>query len=289
VIISYSFRRPGVLGNSERIFEKKFVDPILAGMPSDACEEDVRESDAQLDVMKEKLQPYVQRRDASILLNDPPPMQQVVLHVRQTKLQARLYGAYKKLRKTGANNFLKTFNQLRPVHNHPGCLLVSHRASTPTEAAAKAAAESVAPLSLPDQPLKEKKDVKLTIKAECPKGDSSGVIDLISESESEQEEVDTKEAPGDTVEKMSDARIDEEWWGKVARREGLENLKNAENGIKIVLLFHILVHSSILDEKVVVFSQCLKVSQEWIVSRFPSPLSYPDPTLLPFHRLSPDT
>ena len=68
------------------------------------------------------LDPYVHRVDSSELRKDLPPMQQVVLHVRQTSLQSKIYRAHKRFQRnpfTDANSFLKQYATLRPVHNHP--------------------------------------------------------------------------------------------------------------------------------------------------------------------------
>lgn len=78
------------------------------------------------------LDPYVHRVDSSELRKDLPPMQQVVVHVRQTSLQSKLYRAYKRHQRdllrssvNTCNSFLKQFSLLRPVHNHPVSLIVA--------------------------------------------------------------------------------------------------------------------------------------------------------------------
>jgi hypothetical protein len=50
-----------------------------------------------------------------------------------------------------------------------------------------------------------------------------------------------------------------EWWRKTAKRNGnVENLKDIENGYKVLLLLHILVQAQELGDKVLLFSQCLR-------------------------------
>ena len=86
------------------------------------------EGGKKLNEIQKSLKPFLQRKDASVLLQDLPPMQQVVLHVRQTKIQNRLYGAYKKHQQSNeenSKNFLRMYSNLRVVHNHPGCLLMN--------------------------------------------------------------------------------------------------------------------------------------------------------------------
>ena len=67
----------------------------------------------------------LQRKDATILLDDLPPMQQVVLVIRQTKTQSRLYRAFARYKqKKSITNFFTTYQMVRPLHNHPGTLLL---------------------------------------------------------------------------------------------------------------------------------------------------------------------
>jgi SNF2 family DNA or RNA helicase len=279
-----SYVRPGVLGTSERAFEREYVDPILAGEPSDAPEDALQLADEKLNKLQETLEPYVHRKDATVLLKDLPPMQQVVLQIRRTKVQSRLYNAFKKHRATSegaeSNNFLKDFHALRPIHNHPGCLLRSKTvkdmeltSTKPTVAvsnngdsntgASKTVTEAsrleTAPGKKDTQPLKPAKhetdtsSTKQSISSGDKKKESgvttsgNGIIDLISDSEDEDPDA------------MEEETIsNEEWWRKVARRDDVE-LSDITSGNKVVLLLHILMHASILDERVVVFSQCLKV------------------------------
>ena len=78
----------------------------------------------------ETISSSIHRLDSSVLAKDLPPMQQAVIHVRQSKVQASLYGAFKKYRKsTDNNNFLDQYSQLFPVNNHPATLLMRPRVS----------------------------------------------------------------------------------------------------------------------------------------------------------------
>lgn len=134
--------RPGVLGvKTEAEFERKFRAPIEAGLPSDAPPQTVLESLELQRALKNALEPYVHRKDASVLRNDLPHMQQAVLHLRPTKIQTQLYNAFKKLQKPGDasitdyNNFLRMYSELRPIHNHPACLLQLGKAGKPSDRA----------------------------------------------------------------------------------------------------------------------------------------------------------
>jgi SNF2 family DNA or RNA helicase len=81
--------------------------------------------------------PYVHRKDASELKKVLPPLQEVVLYVRQSRIQCRLYRGYDFLRKQedseeatqNYNNFFRLCSATRPLHNHPGCLLLADEKS----------------------------------------------------------------------------------------------------------------------------------------------------------------
>ena len=88
-----SYIRPNLLGDSEKRFQKEYIDPIQAGMGSDAPQDVKCLADERLTTLFQTLKPFVQRRDASLLLADLPSLQQVCLHLRPTKLQRVLYRA----------------------------------------------------------------------------------------------------------------------------------------------------------------------------------------------------
>lgn len=73
----------------------------------------------------ETISSSIHRLDSSILEKDLPPMQQAVIHVRQSKVQISLYRAFNKHQEsTGNKNFLDHYSQLFPVNNHPATLLM---------------------------------------------------------------------------------------------------------------------------------------------------------------------
>jgi transcriptional regulator ATRX len=188
------------------MFDKTFVIPITKGMASDAPNIAVYNSMSQSKLLNEKLAPYVQRKDATELMKELPRMQQVVLHIRQSRMQCRLYRYFQRFQKTPDGtpykNFFRMYTALRPIHNHPGCLMLSWDKASQTNASTK-----------------DNED------------DSGGGGEATSSSS---------------------------WWMNLFKKESPENLKEVENGFKIVLLLHILVLSERLGDKVLVFSQCLK-------------------------------
>ena len=118
---------------TESDFDKTFVLPIMNGMASDAPLAAVYNSMVQSNLLNERLMPHVQRKDASELMKELPPMQQVVLHVRQSRMQCSLFRYYQRLQKSDSihKNFLKMYTTLRPITNHPGTLFLSSSDKTP--------------------------------------------------------------------------------------------------------------------------------------------------------------
>ena len=121
-----SFVRPEVLGSSEAKFDKEYAEPIMRGLASDASDIAIRTSNEASKQLHNVLSPHVHRKDATVLRKELPPMQQVILHIRQTKSQARLYRAFNGYRKAnGITNFFQSYQMTRPIHNHPGTLVMS--------------------------------------------------------------------------------------------------------------------------------------------------------------------
>jgi SNF2-related domain len=120
-----NFVRPNVLGHSvEARLDREFAKPIERGMSSNVSAQDHWKSLDKARELHEMLEPYIHRVDSSEL-RKLLPMQQVVLHVRQTRLQSKFYQSYKRHQKQlgssggNASSFLKQFAALRPIHNHP--------------------------------------------------------------------------------------------------------------------------------------------------------------------------
>ena len=104
--------------------------PIDKGMPSDATPAEVQECELKSCQLKNILAPYVDRKDSTVLRETLPPMQQVILHVRQSKMQSNLYKVLKRFeKKNDITNFLTRYALARPLHNHPACLLMKASSS----------------------------------------------------------------------------------------------------------------------------------------------------------------
>eukprot|EP00522_Entomoneis_paludosa_P014814 CAMPEP_0172450822 /NCGR_PEP_ID=MMETSP1065-20121228/9040_1 /TAXON_ID=265537 /ORGANISM="Amphiprora paludosa, Strain CCMP125" /LENGTH=1131 /DNA_ID=CAMNT_0013202661 /DNA_START=38 /DNA_END=3433 /DNA_ORIENTATION=- len=121
------YLRPGVLLPYAE-FEREYVIPIVQGLTSDCSKEQEKQSAARTAVLTKLLEPFMHRKSSSELAKDLPPMQQVVLYTRQSKLQQRLYRSHKlQQNRRDCRNFFAAFSALKPIHNHPGCLLMRNQ------------------------------------------------------------------------------------------------------------------------------------------------------------------
>mmetsp|Transcript_24535 Transcript_24535/g.67732 ORF Transcript_24535/g.67732 Transcript_24535/m.67732 type:complete len:1132 (+) Transcript_24535:802-4197(+) len=236
--IMVSYIRPNILGASQTEFQNEYIDPINAGMGTDAPAEMKVIADDRLESLCARLKSFVNRKDASLLQRDLPPLKQVCLHLRPTKLQRSLYRAYKEhKRATDDYNFLKQYACLRLVHNHPGTLL-------------------------PKEGYESGGDNNRRFSARIP---SNGISN-------EQEAKDSLDWPFSSDDDSSDDDDDDysdddnrseensiEWWRKTAEKFGTVNMTDTQSGNKCIILLHILAHATILGEKTVVFTQSLKV------------------------------
>jgi SNF2 family DNA or RNA helicase len=216
-----SFVRPGLLGNSEKKFQKEYMDPIQSSMASDAAEDKKTVADDRLTRFVDTLEPFIHRRDASLLRNDLPSLQQVCLHVIPTKIQRALYGAFREHQEvTNEKNFLKQYTALRPVSNHPGTLFLRNLKRKDSGNKKKQIIEnppveqmaSKLP-SIKSEPVEDK--VPQTCRGNQEPQDADFVIEIYS---SEEEEDDGDES----------FETNNTWWTKVSKKFGAEKMKRIE-------------------------------------------------------------
>jgi SNF2 family DNA or RNA helicase len=123
-----NFLRPNaLLQGNVKDFENDYIRVIDKGMASDAGLEDVRKSLSKQKELNGLLSPFIDRVDCSILKDELQPMTQVVLHVRQTRLQSNLYRAFTRYSKANPelklNNVFNRYACLKPIHSHPAAVL----------------------------------------------------------------------------------------------------------------------------------------------------------------------
>ena len=183
-------------------------------------------------------------------------IQQAVIHVRPSKMQLRLYRAFKKYSKQkGVTNFFNLYNNLFPVSNHPGCLVtpklnghtVNNTTNKSTSTADTKGMKSYDPTI--SQPCGKS--------AQCAPHPENDIINLLDDSD---EEDDFFNASINECEKKASTSSSgkpnkEAWWANIFKK--YPTMSNLTNGGKIVLLIQILAHADMIGDKVVVFSQCL--------------------------------
>eukprot|EP00592_Proboscia_alata_P007541 CAMPEP_0194363742 /NCGR_PEP_ID=MMETSP0174-20130528/11594_1 /TAXON_ID=216777 /ORGANISM="Proboscia alata, Strain PI-D3" /LENGTH=3050 /DNA_ID=CAMNT_0039137361 /DNA_START=650 /DNA_END=9802 /DNA_ORIENTATION=+ len=210
-------------------FDRTYNQPILAGMKKDSLIEEVTKMQNLTKDIEKELKGFVHRKTNSILRNDLPFMQQAVMAIRQSRLQGALMREHKKYqRNTGQNNFLDFCAKMKPVFNHPGCLLMGGSngdgRQSPVPGVSKNESNST---SDEDQTTKNPPSSK-------------------------QSNTDTP-----TVSGQENIAQTEDWWLPIYKKHG-DDMLSVHHGGKIVVLLDILMHADKIGDKVVVFAQCLK-------------------------------
>ena len=258
-----SWVRPDSLG-TESFFEKTFATLIMDGMAADCTIFQAEWQERRTKELHAILSDFVHRRDDAVLQKELPFHQTAIIHVRQSKVQVKLYQDFRKYQKrTGDLGFFKQYHALRPVSNHPACLIGS------------AEMESASPDSPSANEEKEKPQVEGEDLGDQPRVapekhawicDICNVAKFRTFDEAVEHEntcngtFDADAAANAKVKGSATKEADNsEWWRPFADKAQKNDLDiNAiENGGKIVLLLQIIAHCDLIGDKVVVFSQCL--------------------------------
>lgn len=275
--------RPGIFGTATS-FDRRYVKPITAGLSSDSTIEAVALQVQRSKQLFADIAPFMQRRDISILKRDLPPCQTVVFYIRQSKLQTRLYRRFdqfaKKLKQSGEEMpFITQYQTLRPLHNHPYCLVQSalgirKRGSIRKEQQRKIEAAANAAASAQMENASETKSDHRTNEA----NEDDTIIDLMN-SDSEERltgsgrisplEPDSEEGKVDAAPQSSALYLpaknrrgkkpmDFSWMENVLKQADDKKIEAVKHGHKILLLLQIVANAQSVGDKVIVFSQCLK-------------------------------
>lgn len=227
-----SFIRPNLLGNSENKFQKEFIDPINAGVASDASDAEKASADNCLARFANTVEPYIHRRDASLLRKHLPSLQQVCLYVPPTKIQRAFYKAFRgHQERTNEKNFLKHYAALRTIHNHPGTLLFRDENGRHLENQNQHST---------DKQQREENFFEVSaIKADLPAIKTETIdFETIHDSSSLQgpNEADAiiEILSSDEEEDCSDEvyEANDEWWTKTAKKFGAETMKHVERYVR---------------------------------------------------------
>lgn len=119
--------RPNCLG-TEASFTRMFHDPIMDGMAVDCTPLQAKNQEEASSELHRVLSEFIHRRDADVLRKDLPFLQETIIHVRQSKAQIKLFREFRKYQhEMDSKNFFKQYHALRPVTNHPACLITPEK------------------------------------------------------------------------------------------------------------------------------------------------------------------
>ena len=258
--------RPDCLG-TEPSFTRKYRDPIMDGMAADCTPSQAEKQEKVSNELHTILAQFMHRRDADVLAKDLPFLQETIVHVRQSKAQVKLYREFRKYqRETDNKGFFKQYHALRPVSNHPACLICSEeknksRPNTPVpfdESKKQSVADQPADANRP-----QNAPEKFAWVCDICQVAKFKTLDEATEHEKTCDgSFDPDTAPvGSKGQAKKDPDANEQWWKSFAERAERSDppmdIKAIEHGGKIVLLLQIIAHCDAIGDKVVCFSQSL--------------------------------
>uniref|UniRef100_A0A336KEU9 CSON000136 protein n=1 Tax=Culicoides sonorensis TaxID=179676 RepID=A0A336KEU9_CULSO len=124
-----NFIKPSFLG-TEKEFNNLYANPIKSGQHRDSTPSEIRQMKRRTYILHKKLQPFVERKEFTILKDELQKKHEYVLYVPLTDVQKRLYKIYlDKLRsqlgetdRIKGNNLLPDYTYLRKIWTHPRVL-----------------------------------------------------------------------------------------------------------------------------------------------------------------------
>lgn len=225
------FVREGFLGSSHE-FRNRYQNPIANGQHTNSTAEDVKIMNQRSHILYEQLKGFVQRMDMNVVKKDLPPKTVLVIAVKLSPLQRKLYKRFLDVHgftkgKVSAEKTRKSFfagyQALAQIWNHPGILQL-----------------------MQENKEYEKHEVIENFLA----GDSSSDDDLDHNINGEKMKI-----KKDLLHKKSaNGFFAENWWADLLPKN---NHKEAEYSGKMVLLLDVLLMSSEIGDKVLIFSQSL--------------------------------
>ncbi|KAL8104242.1 protein CHROMATIN REMODELING 20 isoform X2 [Apium graveolens] len=225
------FVREGFLGSSHE-FRNRYQNPIVNGQHTNSTAEDVKIMNQRSHVLYEQLKGFVQRMDMNVVKKDLPPKTVLVIAVKLSPLQRKLYKRFLDVHgftkgKVSAEKTRKSFfagyQALAQIWNHPGILQL-----------------------MQENKEYEKHEVIENFLA----GDSSSDDDLDHNINGEKMKI----KKDHLHKKSANGFFSENWWADLLPKN---NHKEAEYSGKMVLLLDVLLMSSEIGDKVLIFSQSL--------------------------------
>lgn len=121
--------KPSFLG-TEKEFNNRYANPIKQGQHKDSNTGEIRQMKKRSFVLHKKLQPFVERKEFTILKDELPKKHEYVVYVPLTDVQKRLYKLYLdnlkselgESEKIKGNHLLPDYTYLRKIWTHPRVL-----------------------------------------------------------------------------------------------------------------------------------------------------------------------
>ncbi|KAJ6349364.1 hypothetical protein OIU77_006867 [Salix suchowensis] len=231
------FVREGFLGSSHE-FRNRFQNPIENGQHTNSMVDDVKIMNQRSHILYEQLKGFVQRMDMSVVKKDLPPKTVFVVAVKLSPLQRKLYKRFldvhgftngresnEKMRKS----FFAGYQALAQIWNHPGILLLRKGRGY-----------------IGREDIGHEDNVENVLADDCSSDENVDYNTIAGEKSRNQ---------NDFIQgKSDDGFFQKDWWNDLLHEN---NYKVIEYSGKMVLLLDILVMSSDVGDKTLVFSQSI--------------------------------
>jgi transcriptional regulator ATRX len=237
----------GFLGTLNE-FRNQFEIPIMNGEAKDAAPEDVKRMRYRNYVLTKKLEPMVQRRDFTPLVQSLPPKFEFTLKIRLSDIQKKLYKhAIAHRQECGMLSVLKAFHTLLKIWNHPSVLCIDaakgrDRDKSKGRDGQERKGAEVSPVREVMEMEEDESDCQVLDECQGVDGEGSPAMGM---------GIGHRNAGG----RPEDAF----WYRRILERAGIseEELCNVECSGKMLVLWKLLHEADIQNEKVLVFTQSL--------------------------------
>ena len=241
------FINHGFLGTLNE-FRNQFEIPIMNGEAKDALPPDVKRMKWRNHVLTKKLEPMIQRKDFTPLVQSLPPKFEFTLKIRLSHIQKRLYKyAIENREECGMFSVLKVFPTLLKIWNHPYVLCHTAKAGDSKDAGSLGLGAPLAGVGGDVPSLEEEEDSDCQVV-----GDDTNPF--------------AKSAFGVGNGMASNGMVgggggvyNPLWFRRILEKEGKteDQLCDVEYSGKLLVLWKLLHEADSQNEKVLVFSQSL--------------------------------
>ncbi|XP_030511569.1 protein CHROMATIN REMODELING 20 isoform X2 [Rhodamnia argentea] len=241
------FVREGFLGSSHE-FRNRFQNPIVNGQHTNSTSEDVKIMNQRSHILYEQLKGFVQRMDMNVVKKDLPPKTVFVIAVKLSSLQRKLYRRFLDVHgfttgklydeKMPKRSFFAGYQALAQIWNHPGILQLKK------EDREHVRHEETTENFGDDSSSDENIEYNIANGGKANSGD-----DLLGG-------------------KVQNGFLCKDWWNDLLRENDFKELGYSG---KMVLLLDILIMSSDVGDKALVFSQSIPTLDliEFYLSKLP--------------------